>query len=232
MKVNTDGVLLGAAVTLDSGTRNILDIGTGTGTIALMIAQRMEYQSRDTDSVSGIKITGIDIDPDSASEAGDNFRNSPWKSYLNSENTSLRDYAVKLDASRKFDLIISNPPYFENSLKAPDKRRSDARHTDSLSYREIIDFSAAYLSDNGILAMILPSSSERDLTRYALSSGLHLFRILRIRTTPRKEASRIIAEFSVSGKRHQEEEFLSIHSSDGNYSPEYEILTKEFLTIF
>ena len=122
MKVNTDGVLLGAAMTILPDDSLLLDIGTGTGTIAMMAAQRLADMG-----VSTVRIDAIDIDEPSASEAAANFRNSPWADSLTVHNLSLDDYAA--DFAETYDLIFSNPPYFEDSLTAPDIRKSTARHT-------------------------------------------------------------------------------------------------------
>ena len=257
-KVGTDAVLLGAALTLpDEPQQRLLDIGTGTGVIALMVAQRLadriksqgmsaEAPGKPSGTQPHFKILAIDIDPAAASEATANFAASPWAPSLHAEALSLNDLekmtrcvepampvlspftgedgpfagdtkvaescerrecrlADALDGQRPFPAcpdetnpfaaIFSNPPYFEASLKAPDARRSTARHTDTLSYREICAFAASHLTPDGILSLILPASEEQPLLRYAASFGLRPFRILRIRTTARKPASRIIAEF-------------------------------------
>ena len=238
--------------------QHLLDIGTGTGVIALMVAQRLADRIK-----SPFKILAIDIDPAAVSEATANFAASPWAPSLHAEALSLNDLERHLDSldmvaescerrecrladalggqrpfpanpeekhpfagdtkaaescerrecrladalggqrpfpacpdeTHLFAAIFSNPPYFEASLKAPDARRSTARHTDTLSYREICAFAASHLTPDGILSLILPASEEQPLLRYAASFGLRPFRILRIRTTARKPASRIIAEF-------------------------------------
>ena len=142
MKVNTDGVLLGAAMTVRPSDRRLLDIGTGTGTIALMAAQRMS----DLDQPF-VSIEAIDMDQVSAEEAAFNFSNSPWADTLRAMNVSLDDYARSLSDDDSFDLIFSNPPYFDDSLQAPQERRNNARQTTpGLSYREILDFAASRLS--------------------------------------------------------------------------------------
>lgn len=222
MKVNTDGVLLGAAMTVESSDRRVLDIGTGTGTIALMAAQRLEG------ATNGVTIDAIDIDKVSVEEARANFEASPWHLSLNAVHASLDDFSNGLDPETRYDLIFSNPPYFEDSLTAPMERRSNARHTVSgLSYREILEFASDRLSENGRLSVVLPSEQENHLCRYARMCGLHLFRIMRVRTVPRKEPSRIIAEFSRIRTDDPEDTVLTIQD-EGKYTEEYLSLTHDF----
>jgi tRNA1Val (adenine37-N6)-methyltransferase len=254
MKVNTDGVLLGAAMTLTPADRRLLDIGTGTGTIALMAAQRLSEKvgrtsSRETDCIreqhlldeatpmgclGDIHIDAIDIDEPSASEAKINFEQSPWALNLCAHNLSLDDFAARLSTSKaegqdvRYDLIFSNPPYFEDSLTAPDERKSAARHTsDGLSYRDIFEFASENLSENGRVSLVLPADQETAISRYARMCGMHLFRILRVRTVPRKAPSRIIIEFSTQRNREVEDTVLTIQN-EGQYTQEYLSLTKDF----
>ena len=266
MKVNTDGVLLGAAMTIREGDRYLLDIGTGTGTIALMAAQRVsgkdchvadaprndvngdsqtcscadidngqarnevngESKSAPGENSEAIHVDAIDIDEPSASEAASNFQNSPWSEYLHAHNMSLDDFAQSLPQDRSYDLIFSNPPYFEDSLTAPDERKSTARHTsDGLSYRDIFEFAKVRLTDNGRVSLVLPADQEAALCRYARMCGLHLFRILRVRTVPRKAPTRIIAEFSRERCEAVADEVLTIQNQ-GQYTQEYLSLTHEF----
>lgn len=239
MKVNTDGVLLGALMTILPTDRTLLDIGTGTGTIALMAAQRLSQRSISLrsceagqtgcrtvhdDAVQTGQIDAIDIDEASAEEAAANFRNSPWSEVLHAYHTSLDDFA----SDRKYDLVFSNPPYFEDSLNAPEERRNNARHTSTgLSYREILDFASQSLTDNGRVAFVLPAETEAALCRHARMNGLHLFRIVRVRTVPRKEPSRIIAEFSRMRKDTSEDTVLTIQN-EGKYTEEYLSLMRDF----
>lgn len=233
MKVNTDGVLLGAAMTIKPSDRRLLDIGTGTGTIALMAAQRfLDFARNDIGDTRNdsrdFVINAIDIDAISAEEAAINFSNSPWAEHLQAHRASLDEYAASLGEDETFDLIFSNPPYFDDSLNAPEQRRNNARHTSTgLSYREILDFAAGSLSDHGRVAMVLPSDVEAPLCRHARMNGLHLFRILRIRTVERKQPSRIIAEFSRTRCESPEDEILTIQK-EGRYSHEYLALTHGF----
>lgn len=221
MKVNTDGVLLGALMTLRAADRNCLDVGTGTGTVALMAAQRL-YDA----GVSDARITAIDIDGPSAREAAMNFAGSPWPDMLEAKHLPLSGLSGP-DVPAAFDHIFSNPPYYDLSLQAPDMRRNAARHTDTLSYRELSAFAAEHLAADGILSMILPADSELWLLRHARMNGLQPVRIVRIRTVERKKPSRIVAEFS---KRHSGnclEQLLTL-MKDGSFTPEYRELTKPF----
>ena len=249
MKVNTDGVLLGAAMTLRPSDRRLLDIGTGTGTIALMAAQRLSGLA----GPQGWKITAVDIDHDSAAEAGENFARSPWSAALEAVEAPLSLYDSQLTAlsasqsidsqtgcvqgsegcgaaaQSYFDLIFSNPPYFDDSLQAPVQRRNDARHTMSLSYREILEFASRRLAEGGRVAMVLPSDLEKAVLREARSRGLNLFRILRIRTVERKKPSRMIVEFSGVRTAPSEirDDTLTLLEG-GNPTAAYRALTEEF----
>lgn len=212
LKVGTDAVLLGAAMTILPSDRTALDIGTGTGVIALMAAQRSE----------ACNIIGIDIDPASAEEASFNFSASPWKERLTSVCVPLSGFRT----GQKFDLIFSNPPYYDSSLKNPDPREAAARHSDSLSFRDILSFAAGRLSPEGRLSLILPSDGLRDLRRCAASFGLHPFRLLHIKTTAAKQPRRVVAEFSTAATG-VEEQCLTL-SEAGEKTEEYSLLTRDF----
>ena len=242
LKLGTDAVLLGAAMTLPASSPGpqCLDIGTGTGVIALMLAQRCPQA----------RILGIDIDLPSFEEAAENFARSPWADRLTAAHLSLEQLDTRLEAAGslagcpQFDLIFSNPPYYDTSLLNPDSREAEARHSCSLSYRDILRFAARRLSPHGTLSLILPAQSESELLRFAASCGLSLFRIVRIRTTPKKPFRRIIAEFSLSPDAAQcpfEEQFSlpsglcqspvqeELTLQDGKRrSRQYEELTREF----
>ena len=225
MKVNTDGVLLGAGMTISPSDRRLLDVGTCTGKIALMSAQRL---SSLTEEYNDIIIDAVDIDKVSAEEAGANFAKSPWKEMLHAYNAALDEFSDGLEADVRYDLIFSNPPYFEDSLLAPDERRCNARHTSTgLSYRELLEFASERLTADGRMAIVLPAEQEAPLCRYSRMCGLHLFRIMRIKTVPRKAPSRIIAEFSRERCPQPEEVTLTIQN-EGKYTEEYLSLTHDF----
>lgn len=219
MKVNTDGVLLGAAATLDFSDRRILDVGTGTGTIALMLAQRYD----DMGPAALPEITGIDIDAPSASEASENFAGSPWSGCLQCINSSLQNFRPE----EKFDLIVSNPPYFEKDLQAPESRRNAARHGDStLSYEDIIAFAAKNLTDSGRLSLILPSDRRMELVRTAAAYGLRPFRVLNVRTGATKPVTRSIVELSGTAVSAREEELVM--TEKGRNTSQYLSLVSDF----
>lgn len=239
MKVNTDGVLLGALMTVRPSDRTSLDIGTGTGTIALMAAQRLSGlngriqgvpdMSPDSDAGTA-RIVAIDIDEASAFEAGRNFAASPWPGMLEAVHSSLADFRTS-GAYTCFDHIFSNPPYYDLSLGAPDLRRNAARHTESLSYRDLIACAADIMADDGILSVILPADSELWLMRHARMSGLYPFRIVRIRTTERKKPSRIVVEFYRKRQDTPADSLLTIHDGP-SYTQEYMDLTRDFYEKF
>lgn len=183
--VGTDAVLLGASMTIASSARDFLDVGCGTGVISLIVAQR----------VQGCRahIVGIDADPDSARQAELNFNASPWPEHLTAKAVRLQDF------KGRFDHIFSNPPYFDDSLVNPDPRKCAARHTGSLSFREICAFAAESLNPGGRLSLVLPADCEKALLRTAASFGLHPFRLLRVSGSEAKKPARLVAEFSREG---------------------------------
>lgn len=203
MKVNTDGVLLGVATDVFPEDSLVLDVGTGTGTVALMIAQRLS----EVCVGDGWRVQGIDIDPPSAEEAAENFSRSPWSGRLEALNVGLMSFGRA--AGRGYDLIVSNPPYYDNSLQAPDARRNTARHTggpgdtsgaEPLSYREILEYASEALAESGRVSMILPADQEKALLRHARMCGFAPWKILRIRTVERKPVSRLIVQFMRKGQ--------------------------------
>lgn len=222
MKVNTDGVLLGALAPVEASFRRVLDIGTGTGTIALMLAQRLEQEG-----AKSPEIIGIDIDALAAAEAEMNFGVSPWSDWLTAGNQSLQEFMRSDVAAAAFDLIVSNPPYYDSSLTNPDMRRTTARHTDgNLSYREVMDFAQTHLSEDGALSMVLPAEDENAVLRYGRSCGLSASAIVRIRTVERKAAKRIVLTFGRI-RRVAAETVLTIMEK-GKYTDEYISLMKDF----
>lgn len=213
MKVGTDGVLLGAWAS--TGSR-ILDIGTGSGLIALMLAQRVADTAQ---------IDAIDIDPEAVEQAEANFVASPW-STCQAHLSSLQDWTTA-EREGSYDLIVSNPPYFDNSLKTPDAQRSLARHTDTLSYEELIACSARLLADSGHLCLILPIEAEATILRLAETQHLYPTRILRVKGTDRKPHKRILLDLTRT-HLHEQSESLTLMSPSGSRSEAYASLCQDF----
>lgn len=212
MKVGTDGVLLGAWAPADS-VQNILDIGTGTGLIALQLAQRNP----------NAMITAIEIDPSAADQAKSNVLNSPWFDRIEVICTDLKKYQPE----KMFDFIISNPPYFINALKCPDKQRCTARHTEDLSFNSLFRHATQLLTQEGALCIIIPSEAESIVQEIAWNYKLHPVRYVQVFTKPGKPYRRVLLAF---GFQYVEciKEKLYIEMEHNDYTPEYTNLTKDF----
>ena len=219
MKVGTDGVLLGAWTDCRNDDRNVLDVGAGTGVIALIVAQNY--------SESGVpcKIKAIDIDADAVEEAEGNFAASPWSGNLSCEHITLQKLASDRAYESFFDLIVSNPPFFENSLKAPDNQRSLARHNDSLPFSDLFSCAKILLKDEGRLSVILPYDALPQIRAIVVALRLKISRIETVRTTVRKEPKRVLMEFVKTERAVQTKNSELIIQSAGNYTEEYIYLT-------
>lgn len=217
MKVGTDGVLLGAWVDVDN-VNSALDIGTGSGVIALMIAQR-----------SNATIHAVEIDEASALQAKHNFENSPWGNRISIDHLSLQAFASK--SENKFDLIVSNPPYFNKSLKSPSAERTLTRHTDELPNSDLLDGVKKLLAPEGRFCAILPYTEGNILIAEAVNYSLYCNRKLFVQTRPEKPIIRILTEFS-SHKKRLPDSTISIHNADGDYTDEYKKLTADFYLAF
>ncbi len=216
MKVGVDGVLLGAWANCPEA-KSILDIGTGSGLIALMLAQK-------TDAI----ITAIDIDEGAFRQSILNFKNSPWFDRLNSVNLSLQEF--QLQSLQKFDCIVSNPPFFVDSLKPDENSRTLARHTDTLSHRELLQISSNLLHQDGKIYIILPTKEAEILV--AENKSLYCSRKMRIYSKPGMAAHRILLEFSLQECSCTESELTIETEVRHNYSPEYRELTKDYYLKF
>lgn len=217
MKVGTDGVLLGAWANTD-GKKNILDIGTGTGLIAIMAAQRN----------SEAMIDAIEIDPESGKQAEENVERTEWSNRINIIVSSLQDFVPE----KKYDLIVSNPPFFNNSTKAAGKQRTDARHTYSLPHTDLIIFAKEYLSEEGILSVVLPVIEGEVLIDFAIKNGIFCSRKTFVVPKPGSQPKRLLIEFSRQKCETKEEYFTSETETRHVYTEEYKELTKEFYIAF
>ena len=182
MKVGTDGTLLGAWASTPEKPSRILDIGTGTGLIALMMAQRFHESY----------VIGIDIDADAVSQAKENVQASPF-----ADRVTIRQADVKImDDTEKFDSIVCNPPFFDNSLTCPDEQRTGARHTVSLSYQQLTEAAYRLLKNEGCFSVIIPSDYRSRMESEAMLRGFFVSRVCSIQTTPSKPPKRYMIECS------------------------------------
>lgn len=218
MKVGTDSVLLGAWAQLPS-TGNVLDVGTGCGLLALMVAQR-----------SNTVITAIDIDEPSIKQAQKNFSNSPWSSRISASVVTFQDFTFSDPGT--FNLIISNPPYFVNSLKAPHAPRSNARHNDGLPFAELAALSFQLLQDNGRLCLILPVNEAELFREAAFGYGFYPTRQLSVIPVENKPPNRLLMEFSKSPTDEYRAESLTIRNENGSYTNDYKKITSAFYLDF
>ena len=212
MKVGTDGVLLGAWCPVE-GARRVLDVGTGCGVIALMVAQRN----------GEAHIEGIDIDQGAVEEATLNFASSPWCERL----TAMMADFNHMTGTDRYDLIVSNPPYFTDSLLPPDAARTMARHTASLSYRQLIEGAAQRLTDDGMLALISPTDAEGAIIEAATFASLPVKTITRVVPVEGAAAKRTLWQLSRREMLYRETT-LTIAHRDGTFTSEYIALTRDF----
>lgn len=213
-KVGTDGVLLGAWVKLTETDNHILDVGTGSGLIALMLAQR---------GTPGTKIDAIDIAPADIQQARENVSRSPWPERITVHHTAVQDFIPV----NRYELIVSNPPYFERSLLPPDKLRTIARHTHNLPFPEFLSHASRLLAEKGRLAVILPYSEGLKVTDLAQNEDLHVVRKTEFRSRAEKPVERLLIEFSRE-KHEAEKSELVLYAKGNAWSQDYKRLTREF----
>ena len=213
MKVGTDAVLLGAWVNTENASA-ILDIGTGTGIIALMLAQK-----------STAPIEAIDIDENAFQQAHENFMISPWFNRLRSRHQSLQDFSN--EHSEKYDLIVTNPPYFHHASKPVVESRLTARHGDLLTFDELIDGVVKLLSPQGRFYLILPCKEGAEFLDKAQRKKLFCNHVLRIKTKADKNEKRLIMEFRFQFNILKEDEII-IQEEDGSFTQEYIDLTRDY----
>lgn len=240
MKVGTDGVLLGAWA---QGGRRILDIGSGTGLISLMMAQRFPEA----------EVVGIDMDADACGQARENVMASPFRDRVEIECCRLQDFggaseaaeasgtaevlkadggasetAEGLKAAGVFDAIVSNPPFFVDSLKNPDSKRTMARHTDSLPFRDLFAGVKRLLSDDGVFSAIVPLEVVEQFVAESCILGFYLIRKCGVKTVERKQPKRFMLSFAKHRISPYEEHVETMMDSHGNRSEWYRKITEEF----
>lgn len=216
MKINTDGVLL-AAVATHSDPKRILDIGTGTGVIAMMLAQRFD----------SALIEAVEIDESAALAADRNFSRSPFSARLFCHATSLEAYS----SDHKYDLIVSNPPFFVNDLKNPEGRKSLARHADSSFFETVLMKSAELLSANGLLWLILPVKQADLVINSAANYHLFLQHEISICSDVNKPVIRKVICFGNTKSALKRENFY-IYKEEGVYTDAYKVLLRDFFLAF
>ncbi|QEC53657.1 tRNA1Val (adenine37-N6)-methyltransferase [Anseongella ginsenosidimutans] len=221
MKVGTDGVLLGALAGTFSGEPglsvaggNILDIGTGTGLVALMLAQR-----------SAAQIDAVEIEEAAAGQAAENVARSDWAERIQVIHADFRDFYRSCD--KKYDLIASNPPYFRNSLKPVKEEKALARHGSNEFYRELVNGSMRLLQPWGRCCLILPAGAEKDLLLMAGEENLYLQQGLTIRSKPGEKAIRRLLTFGKTKTQPLEKE-LVIYEREGRYTQDFAALVKPY----
>ncbi len=214
MKVNTDSVILASWVKSDAKNSRILDIGTGTGLLALCMAQKHPKST----------IHGIEIVKENSHEAHINFSNSKWSENLKAIHISLQDYTP----TNNYKLIICNPPYFNNSSKNPNSNKTIARHTDLLSYKDIIDFCDVHLAKNGELSIILPFDEAKLFEEIAFKSNLYPSKKLYIKGNKNKTPNRICVSYIKEVLTPVLIQNLTVRTPDHQYTKEYIALTNNF----
>lgn len=212
MKVNTDGVLLGAWADVREA-KNVLDIGTGTGVIALMLAQKNR----------NAQIDALEIDEKASEEARFNAENSVFSARISVFNVSLQDFLFE----KKYDVITSNPPYFVDDLKPDNDKRLTAKHTASLSYDELILYTEKGLSETGKFFAVIPVFNVEKLRQKAAKSGFFLTKICRVKARTTKPFYIALLCFERIESILEESE-ITIQHLDNTFSKEYIALTRDF----
>jgi len=215
MQIGTDGVLLGAWVSLEKNPYSILDLGAGTGIISLQLAQRSFAET----------IDAVEIDDNAFEQCTQNFENSSWGDRLFCYHASAQEFVAEID--EKYDLIVTNPPFYSEDYITEDKSRNLARFSDSFPLEHIVACGYHLLSEDGILALILPRKDEEKFILLAREAGLFLKRICRVRGNVSSEEKRCLMEFSFSETETLYEN-LTIEISRHQYTEDYKNLVRDF----
>ncbi|MFP9099906.1 tRNA1(Val) (adenine(37)-N6)-methyltransferase [Flavobacterium sp. RHBU_24] len=216
MKVGTDGVLLGAWAPVAHHPYAVLDIGAGTGLIALMLAQRSGAE----------QIDAIEIDGDAYEQCVENFEASPWADRLFCYHAGLDDFMEEWED--EYDLIVSNPPFYTEDYTSGDARRDAARFETSLPFEDLAEAAGILLSENGMLAIIIPYKEETRFTALAREEGLYPIKITRVKGTPESDIKRSLMAFSRHETNNIATDELVIETARHKYTDEYITLTKDF----
>jgi len=218
MKVGTDGVLLGVWTPLINNPYNVLDIGSGTGVISLMIAQRSNAE----------QIDAIEIDEDAYEQCVENFETSLWNDRLFCYHADLNEFTEELfEEEEEYDLIVSNPPFYSENYSSGDEKRDQARFQEALPFDELIESAQALLSNNGIFSVIIPHKEEENFIALAKSVNLFPFKITRVKGNITTEVKRSLLAFSRLEQTPIIDELI-IEIERHKYTEEYINLTKDF----
>lgn len=216
MKVGTDGCLLGAWVPIE-GVNHVLDIGTGTGLLALMCSQRLSAFQPD------FQIDAIEIEPSAVAQAEMNVAVSEWASSIH----IIQGDVLSFTPQHKYDLIVCNPPYFVDSLKCPGAERNLARHSDSLPFSKLINKAKELLNPSGSFCLVMPIDLSEDFISQARMQGFSLKQKVTVHTTDKKEAKRVLLDLSLQKADELKTEKLIIQTK-GEYTERYKSLLKDF----
>ena len=216
MKIGTDGVLLGAWTPIENNPFSILDIGAGTGVIALMLAQRSNAE----------QIDALEIDEEAYEQSVDNFENSPWSDRLFCFHAGLDEFVE--EPEDEYDLIVSNPPFYTDDYKSENEQRDLARFADAMPFEDLIEAAALLLSENGVFSVIIPFKEEESFLALAVAYELYPLKITRVKGTPTTEIKRSLLAFSRNENAIITPGELIIETSRHQYTPEYIELTKDF----
>ncbi len=216
MKIGTDGVLLGAWAPVAKDTFSILDIGTGTGIIALMLSQRTDAQ----------QIDALEIEENAYEQATDNFENSHWNDRLFCFHAGLDEFIE--EPENTYDLIVSNPPFYSEDYKTNNEQRDLARFQDALPFEDLIEAADLLLSENGVFAAIIPFKEEETFIAIAEEYELYPVKITRVKGTPTTEIKRSLLAFKRFELPALDSDELVIETARHQYTPEYIELTKDF----
>jgi tRNA1Val (adenine37-N6)-methyltransferase len=216
MKIGTDGVLLGAWAPIENNPFSVLDIGTGTGIIALMLSQRSYAQ----------QIDALEIDEDAYEQAVDNFENSPWSDRLFCFHAGLDEFVE--EPEEEYDLIVSNPPFYTDDYKTENEQRDLARFADAMPFEDLVEAADLLLSENGVFAVIIPFKEEDNFIALAKEYELYPIKITRVKGTPITEIKRSLLAFSRNETATVLTNELIIETARHVYTPEYIELTKDF----
>ena len=218
MKVGTDAVLLGAWCSLETRPDTILDVGSGTGLLSLMMAQRSDAET----------IDAVEIDPNAYEQSVANFEKSDWSDRLFCYHSSFQDFSEEMkEENQEYDLIISNPPFYNDNFETNNSSRNTARFTSALSFKDLLESTSKILSDSGVFTIIIPFKEEMTFISLAGKYRLFLNRVCRVRGTENSEIKRSMVEFSFY-QRELEETTLVIEKNRHIYTREYVNLTKDF----